>query len=105
MEQEMPDTPESGMLSGGGRVGVSEGLHQPQKTSTGATAQEDSALRRAAERLRRAKEEVQRLETEARLQAQHAARITDRAVHEHPYAAIGVALGVGFVLGVLVSRR
>lgn len=105
MEQDIPDRPESEMISGSGRVGVSEGVQQPPKTSSGTAAQEDSALRRAAERLRWAKEEAQRLETEARLQAKHAARVTDRAVHEHPYAAIGAALGVGFVLGMLVSRR
>lgn len=105
MAHEIPDMPESELFSVSGRVGLSEGGPQAQKTGTGAAAPEDSALSRASERLRRAKEEVQRLETEARLQARHAARITDQVVHEHPYAAIGAALGLGFVLGVLVSRR
>ena len=105
MEQEIPDIPEPAMLPGGSRGGVSEGGQQFQPTGTSGAAREDSALKRAAERLRRAKEEVQRLETEAMLQAKHAARITDRAVHEHPYAAIGVARGVGVLLGMMISRR
>lgn len=31
--------------------------------------------------------------------------IADEAVHEHPYQAIAIALGVGALLGFLVARR
>jgi ElaB/YqjD/DUF883 family membrane-anchored ribosome-binding protein len=34
-----------------------------------------------------------------------AARATDEYVHDHPWQAVGVAAGVGFLLGLLVSRR
>lgn len=64
-----------------------------------------SLLRRAEEKLRRAKDELCRLEETALLNAKHAARATDRAVHEHPYAAMGVAAGVGLLLGLLIARR
>ena len=33
------------------------------------------------------------------------AKATDEAVHEHPYQAIGIALGVGVLLGYLLARR
>ena len=33
------------------------------------------------------------------------ARAVDETVHEHPYQAIGIALGVGVLLGVLLTRR
>jgi len=33
-----------------------------------------------------------------------AAKATDRAVHEHPYQAIGIAFGVGLLIGVLAMR-
>ncbi len=33
------------------------------------------------------------------------AKVTDQAVHEHPYQAIGIAFGVGALLGYLVARR
>jgi ElaB/YqjD/DUF883 family membrane-anchored ribosome-binding protein len=34
-----------------------------------------------------------------------AAKATDRTIREHPYESIGVALGVGLLLGVLVARK
>jgi ElaB/YqjD/DUF883 family membrane-anchored ribosome-binding protein len=33
-----------------------------------------------------------------------AAKVTDKAVREHPYQAIGVAFGVGLLVGVLAAR-
>ena len=33
------------------------------------------------------------------------AKATDQAVREHPYHAVGIALGVGALLALLVSRR
>jgi ElaB/YqjD/DUF883 family membrane-anchored ribosome-binding protein len=33
------------------------------------------------------------------------AKATDQAVHEHPYPAIGIAFGVGAVIGYLVTCR
>ena len=34
-----------------------------------------------------------------------AAKATDRCIREHPYESIGVAFGVGLLIGVLVRRR
>ena len=34
-----------------------------------------------------------------------AARATDEYVHDHPWQAVGVAGAVGFLLGMLISRR
>ena len=33
-----------------------------------------------------------------------AAKATDHAVHEHPYQAIGIAFGLGLLVGVLAMR-
>ena len=46
-------------------------------------------------------------DTQRRLQerAIAGARATDRAIREHPYEAIGIALGVGLVFGVMISRK
>ena len=33
------------------------------------------------------------------------AKATDRVIRDHPYQSIGVAFGVGLLLGVLVARR
>ena len=34
-----------------------------------------------------------------------AAKVTDRCIRDHPYETIGVAFGLGLLIGVLVSRR
>ena len=34
-----------------------------------------------------------------------AARATDKVIRDHPYESIGVAFGVGLLIGVLVARR
>ena len=34
-----------------------------------------------------------------------AAKATDATIREHPYESIGIAFGVGLLVGVLVSRR
>ncbi|HZQ59852.1 MAG TPA: DUF883 domain-containing protein, partial [Casimicrobiaceae bacterium] len=41
----------------------------------------------------------------ARARGREAAIMADDYVHDNPWAAIGVAAGVGFVLGALISRR
>lgn len=40
-----------------------------------------------------------------REKAVEGAKAADEAVHEHPYQAIGIAFGVGAIVGYLVSRR
>ncbi len=34
-----------------------------------------------------------------------AAKATDKTIREHPYESIGVAFGVGLIIGVLIGRR
>jgi ElaB/YqjD/DUF883 family membrane-anchored ribosome-binding protein len=34
-----------------------------------------------------------------------AAKATDRTIREHPYESIGIAFGVGLLVGVLVTRK
>lgn len=34
-----------------------------------------------------------------------AARATDEYVHEHPWKAVGVAAGIGLIIGLLIGRR
>jgi len=59
------------------------------------------ARKRLAAALERAKEIAGRVKEKAIA----GAKVADEAVHEHPYQAIGIALGVGAILGYLVSRR
>jgi ElaB/YqjD/DUF883 family membrane-anchored ribosome-binding protein len=48
----------------------------------------------------KAKEVCQRLQDETVA----AAKATDKAVREHPYQAIGIAFGLGVLIGVVVTR-
>ena len=48
----------------------------------------------------KAKEACDRLQD----QTAAAAKAADKAVREHPYQAIGIALGFGVLIGLLVSR-
>lgn len=48
----------------------------------------------------RAKEVCERLQN----QTTAAAKATDKTVREHPYQAMGVAFGLGILIGVLASR-
>jgi len=34
-----------------------------------------------------------------------AAKATDRTIREHPYESLGIAFGVGLLVGVLVARK
>jgi ElaB/YqjD/DUF883 family membrane-anchored ribosome-binding protein len=33
------------------------------------------------------------------------ARATDRTIRQHPYESLGVAFGLGLLIGVLINRR
>jgi ElaB/YqjD/DUF883 family membrane-anchored ribosome-binding protein len=41
----------------------------------------------------------------ARERAIEGAKVADEAVHEHPYQAIAIGVGVGALLGYLITRR
>ena len=59
----------------------------------------------ARKRVADALESAQEFAGRVRDQAVDYAKATDEAVHEHPYKAIGIALGVGALLGYLVFHR
>ena len=51
------------------------------------------------------KEQQQAGEQEVLTRAKEAARDADGYVREHPWQAVGIAAGVGLLLGILISRR
>ena len=60
---------------------------------------------RIAERLRDAKLRLADAEAALVDKTKAAARATDDYVHDNPWKSVGVAAGVGFLLGLLVNRR
>lgn len=75
------------------------------KAERGGSEQFNTAREKFEAQLRRAKDELRRLEVSAVDNAKRAARATDEAVHEHPYAAMGIAAGAGLLIGMLIARR
>jgi ElaB/YqjD/DUF883 family membrane-anchored ribosome-binding protein len=59
----------------------------------------------ARKRLAAALDSGKELYGRVRDKAVEGAKATDEAVREHPYQAMGVAFGIGVLIGVLVNRR
>jgi ElaB/YqjD/DUF883 family membrane-anchored ribosome-binding protein len=59
----------------------------------------------ARKRLAAALESGKEIYGRVREKAVEGVKAADEVVHEHPYQAIGIAFGVGALIGYLVSRR
>lgn len=59
----------------------------------------------ARKRLAAALESGKEIYGRVRDKAVEKAKVVDERVHEHPYQAMGLAFGVGVLIGVLVTRR
>lgn len=71
------------------------------ETSTSAAQLRD----RVRDRMDKAKAELIHLQQLTVAKAKAAGHATDEFVHENPWKSIGIAAGVGLVVGLLVSRR
>jgi ElaB/YqjD/DUF883 family membrane-anchored ribosome-binding protein len=60
-----------------------------------------AARERLAAALEVARETRHKLEARARAGAQ----ATDRVIREHPYQSVGIAFGIGLLLGLIANRR
>lgn len=59
----------------------------------------------ARKRLAAALENSKEIYGRVKEKAIEGAKATDKAVHDHPYQAIGLALGVGVLIGYLIGRK
>ena len=75
--------------------------------ATAAQAGEKAAVarERIQASLASAKEKLGEAERAALAKAKEAAKATDEYVHDNPWQAVGIAAGVGFLLGILIGRR
>lgn len=80
-----------------------EALLRATSAQTGEKIQEVRA--RAEESLRQAKARLSSIEDEALRRAREVADATDEYVRENPWQSVGIAAGVGLLLGLLLSRR
>jgi ElaB/YqjD/DUF883 family membrane-anchored ribosome-binding protein len=80
-----------------------EALLKATSAQTGEKIQEVRA--RAEESLRLAKQRLTAAEEEALRRAREFADATEEYVRDNPWQSVGIAAGVGLVLGLLISRR
>jgi ElaB/YqjD/DUF883 family membrane-anchored ribosome-binding protein len=60
---------------------------------------------RFEQRVKLARLELEKAEIALMAKAKEAAKATDRYVHENPWKTVGIAGGVGLLIGMLISRR
>jgi ElaB/YqjD/DUF883 family membrane-anchored ribosome-binding protein len=76
------------------------------KSVAKASGQNAGALHATVEQsLANAKDRLRNLQTTSTEQAQAAARATDKYVRENPWQFIGVAAGLGMLIGMMLGRR
>jgi len=80
-----------------------EALLRATSSQTGEKIQEARA--RAEDSLRQAKARLTQVEEEALKRARELADATEEYVRDNPWQSVGIAAGIGLVLGVLISRR
>ena len=84
-------------------IGDAEDLLKATASQTGERIQQVRA--RAEESLRSARARIQEVGEGVNERATDAAREVDQLVHEHPWTAMGVAAGLGLIVGILLSRK
>ena len=76
------------------------------KATAGDVSEKAKEVRaRISSALERAKETCEQLQEQTADSARAAAKKADMVIRTHPYESIGVALGVGLLIGVLATRK
>ena len=87
------------------KVIVADAEELLRATASQAGEKVSAARERFEGSLRQAKVKLAEAEDMIMNKAKQTAAATDQYVQENPWSAIGVAAGVGFVIGLLVGRR
>lgn len=74
-------------------------------TATQAGEKVSAARERIQDRLHTAKIKLAEAEEAVLIRTREAARVTDEFVHDKPWYAVGIAAGVGLIIGMLIGRR
>ena len=80
-----------------------EALLKATSAQTGEKIQEVRA--RAEQSLQQARARLTEIESEALKRAREVADATDEYVRENPWQSVGIAAGVGLLVGLMLSRR
>jgi ElaB/YqjD/DUF883 family membrane-anchored ribosome-binding protein len=87
------------------KIVVADAEELLKATASVAGEQANIARTRVKDSLGDAKVRLAAAEEAAVARAKEAAHVTDEFVHDHPWKAIGLAAGIGLLVGLLVGRR
>lgn len=87
------------------KVVVSDAEELLRATASQAGEKVAAAREKVQESLHRAKVKLAEAEEILIDKGKQAARVTDEYVHDNPWKAVGIAAGIGFVIGLLMGRR
>ncbi|MFZ2525174.1 MAG: DUF883 family protein [Candidatus Ferrigenium altingense] len=86
------------------RVVVADAEELLRATAGQAGEKVSAARERIQENLAAAKQRLAAAQDAVVAKTKEAAKVTDEYVHENPWKAVGIAAGVGLVIGMLISR-
>lgn len=86
------------------RVVVADAEDLLRATAGQAGEKVSAARERIQENLAAAKQRLAAAQDAVVAKTKEAAKVTDEYVHENPWKAVGIAAGVGLVIGMLISR-
>ena len=87
------------------KVVVSDAEELLRATASQAGEKVAAVREKVQESLHRAKIKLAEAEDILIDKGKQAARQTDEYVHDNPWKAVGIAAGIGFVIGLLIGRR
>ena len=86
------------------RVVVADAEELLRATAGQAGEKVSAARERIQENLAAAKVRLAAAQEAVAVKTKQAAKVTDEYVHENPWKAVGIAAGVGLIVGMLISR-
>ena len=87
------------------KIVISDAEELLRATASQAGDKVSAAREKIQDSLRQAKAKLAEVEDILIDKGKEAARATDEYVHDHPWKAVGIAAGIGLVIGMLISRR
>jgi ElaB/YqjD/DUF883 family membrane-anchored ribosome-binding protein len=87
------------------KVVVSDAEELLRATASQAGEKVAAVREKVQDSLHRAKIKLAEAEDVLIDKGKQAARVTDEYVHDNPWKAVGIAAGIGFVIGLLIGRR
>ena len=87
------------------KIVISDAEELLRATAAQAGEKVSAARERVQDSLHRAKVKLAEAEDVMIEKGKQAARVTDEYVHDNPWKAVGIAAGIGLLVGLLIGRR